>query len=209
MFPNVFLFLLFALYSFLFAVDVKTPEDPKPPVLVDPSSKETTDLFPSEKKDPPAKGKKRIRLNLKLCDGREVSGTFEYEKNDISIKHVKDGIHYEKKIKISEIKKIYIQSWEGKKDKKVKEGYTYRFDPLETNVLTRDGDQFKVRGPQFSEFQKINLQNSNGTTVLYTFWIDLKYENGSWYTGLPPIKGNEREDCHPDSIRNFLLYPDE
>lgn len=201
------LILLFTLFSYGLAIDVKSPEDPRPPVLADPTNKENVEK--SESKDPPAKGKKRIRLNLKLCDGREVSGSFEYEKNELNIKHIKDGIPYEKKLKISEIKKMYIHSWEGKKEKKAKEGYTYRFEPSEMSVLSRDGDTFKLKGSQFQEFQKIVLNNSFGTTTLYTFWIDLKHDTGSWYTGLPPFKGTEREDCHPDSVRTIFLYPEE
>ena len=114
---------------------------------------------------------------------------------------------YEKKIKISDIKKIYIESWQGKKDKKVKGGLTYRFEPFELTILSRDGDNFKVSGSNFIGFDKITLTNSYGVTTLFSFWIDLQYDNGKWFTGLPVYKGKAREECHPDTIRTIFLYP--
>jgi len=175
-------------------------ESPREPSL--PSVKDITNDKKEENKD---NYKKKVKhntlLSVKLCDGREISGEFEYTKEELLLKHIIDGIYYEKTLKLNEIKKIYIQSWQASKLKKVKDGITYQFNPKDIRIHTRDGEVYKIKGILSNEFLKIQLKNKNGTTVLFTYWIDLQYENGNWYTRLPTMKGNEREDCHSDVIR--------
>ncbi|MCX8000125.1 MAG: hypothetical protein N3A69_14425 [Leptospiraceae bacterium] len=51
------------------------------------------------------------------------------------------------------------------------------------------------------EFQKLSIQNENGTANLYTYWVDLQYHNGKWFTGLSQPKQNIQEECLADVIK--------
>jgi hypothetical protein len=188
------------IYIILLNFSVFSQESPREPEL--PEIKEEVPEKKEEKRqEAKKKGKSQINLSLKLCDGRSVKGSFEYEKEELNLKHLKDGIFYEKTLKVSELRKIFIHSWEGVKLKKNKEGFAYKFEPRDISLFTMDGAKYKIRGMIFGEFSKLILKNQNGTATLYSYWMDLRYENGKWYTGLPIFKGNEREDCHSDVVR--------
>lgn len=190
----VFFFSLFS-YS-TFAV-----EPPKEPTL---PSVELADKMEAPKKD--SKKDKNIKtasVTAKLCDGRQVTGNIEYEKEEIFFQHLKDGIKYDKKMRITEIKQIKILSWDLKKGKKVKDGTTYQVLPAKVQITSASAENFIVKGLQETEFQNLNISNQNGIAKLYTFWFDLQYENGSWFSKLSSISGTEREDCHVDVIRTI------
>ena len=185
--------ILFFQFSMLLSTDTPiveptNPITPTPPSIPDQPKKEK-------------KGKKQIDILLKLCDGREVSGRIEYNKEDLVFQHEKEGIKYTKKIQMQSIKQIYILNYISKQVKKTKDGTAFQFDPGELEITLKDNDIFKISNLNTSEFQKMELQNSNGSTTLYSYWIDLLFESGKWYSKLPPIKGNQRVDCHPDVIR--------
>lgn len=188
--------ILFFIFSFcLFAQN--PPSEPKLPTVSDPASKEN-----EKAKSNPKKNLYKVSLTLKLCDGRIVSGEFEYEKNEVNLHHVKDGIKYQKNIFISDIKKILIHSWIGKKLKKTIEGWTYSFEPEDVTIYLKK-DFYKMKGMPSSEFQKLSIQNENGTAILYTYWRDLHFGNGKWFTGLSSPKQGIREECHPDVIKTI------
>jgi hypothetical protein len=187
------IFIIFFQFSLLFPIDtpITEPTNPVTPTL--PSISEQ----PKKEK----KGKKQMDVLLKLCDGREVSGRIEYNKEELVFQHEKDGIKYTKKIQLQSIKQIYILNYMSKQVKKTKDGTAFQFDPGELEITLKDNDIFKISNLNTTEFQKLELQNSNGSTILYSYWIDLLFESGKWYSKLPPIKGNQRLDCHPDVIR--------
>ena len=185
------LFLRTPIYS------IDTPSEPTLPSIP------TLIESPKEKK-----GKKQIFINLKLCDGREISGKTEYTKEELVFQHEREGIRYTKKININQIKHFYILTFTPKSIKKSKEGTTVQFDPSEIEISSKEGDSFKIYSLTNSDFQKFTLNNVNGSTTLYTYWIDLQYESGKWYSKLPPFKTSFREDCHPDVVRMIKFEPE-
>jgi hypothetical protein len=194
LFPAIY----FTLFNSLVAVDY--PVEPIPPQISTGSEKEKTPLSKKEIV------KKKISVQIKLCDGREISGTVDYEKEEIPLFHTKDGIQYEKKIPISDVRQFYINSWEPIKQKKMKDGISFQMTPKNVTVTLKDTDQYLIQGLKQTEFSKLSVQNKNGIAYLFTYWIDLQFENGKWFSKLPPLKTDSREDCHPDVVRMIRFY---
>jgi hypothetical protein len=193
--------LRFSMAIFIMAFSLFAVEPPKEPTL---PSVELAEKVDAPKKDSKKdKSVKTISVTAKLCDSRQVTGNIDYEKEEIFFQHIKDGIKYDKKMRITEIKQIKIVSWELKKGKKVKDGITYQALPAKVQITTVSAENFIVKGLQETEFQNLNISNQNGVAKLYTFWFDLQYENGSWFSKLSSISGTEREDCHVDVIRTI------
>jgi hypothetical protein len=153
----------------------------------------------SIKKD--KKGKRLINVLIKLCDGREINGRTEITRDELIFQHEREGIKYTKKVQVQNIKQIYILNFSHKNLKKTKDGTTFQFDPGEVEITFRDSDTIKILGLSTPDFHRIELQNNNGSTILYSYWIDLQFETGKWYSKLPPYKGNYRDDCHNDVVR--------
>lgn len=199
------LFYLYASLSLMLTYSIfsqpTSPENPKEPIL-----QNTENPFENKKKE--KANKKTINITLKLCDGRQVSGVTSYEKEEMAFTHIKDGISYEKKLKLSEIRSLRILTWEFKKNKKTKEGQTYQMLPFTVQITATDGETFNLRGFNFPSLMQISLNNQNGIARLYAYWMDLQYDDGHWFSSLSPKKGNEREDCHPDVIRQFQFSPE-
>ncbi len=167
-----------------------TPKEPSLPSLAE----EKVD----SKKD---KKKHTTSVQVKLCDGRKIIGTIEYENEELNIKHLKNGIKYEKKIFLKDLKSFKIITWGLKKQKKVKEGTIYSLIPKQVVLNTENEENIRISSLEETEFQILKLTNSNGKTRLYTFWNDLLYPNGNWFSKLGAISDIEREDCFPDVVR--------
>ncbi|MBK7058109.1 MAG: hypothetical protein KBF99_04535 [Leptospiraceae bacterium] len=177
-------------------LSVEPPKEPTAP------SVELADKVDTPKKDSKKdKNTKSASVTVKLCDGRQVAGNIEYEKDEIFFQHLKDGIKYDKKMRIMEIKQLKVLSWELKKGKKVKDGTTFQISPSKVQITNNSAENFILKGLQDTEFLNLNVSNQNGIAKLYTFWLDLQYENGTWFSKLSTVNGIEREDCHADVIR--------
>lgn len=62
---------------------------------------------------------------------------------------------------------------------------------------------YKETGVSDLKLLNIEIKNNNGETTLFSFWVDLKYPDGKWYSGLPSLKPNQefREDCLKDVVK--------
>jgi hypothetical protein len=183
----------------LYAID--TPTEPAPPSMPFEDSKGTKKKEAKKDVKP-----KKANVQVKLCDGREVSGSIEYTKEEIALSHSKDGIKYEKKIEISELRQITINSWEAVKQKKIKEGTTFNLNPSDVTITLKDGESFVIQGLKQTEFLTLSLKNRNGTAYLFSYWMDLQFENGKWHSKIPISKSGIREECHPDIWRTLKFY---
>lgn len=189
---------LVAIFPYPSILSLDPPVEPIPPNVELADKKEI-----SKKDSKKEKNLKSTSIIAKLCDGRQVAGNIEYEKEELFFQHTKEGIKYDKKLRITDIKQIKIQSWELKKGKKVKDGTAYQAFPAKVLITNSSGENFLVKGLQDTEFLNLNVSNQNGVAKLYTYWLDLLYDNGSWYSKLSTISGQEREDCYPDVIRTI------
>lgn len=191
----------YSLLFFIFVFSIQSVEPPEEPTLptVELADKSNT----SKKESKKSKTKKIQAVTVKLCDGRQVTGNIEYEQDEIFFQHNKDGIKYDKRMQVTEIKQIKIFSWESKKGKKAKDGFTYQFNPSKVQITNLNSENFIIKGLSDTEFQNLNLTNQNGIAKLFTFWVDLQYDNGTWYSKLPLMSGTEREECHSDVVRTI------
>ncbi|MCE9499337.1 MAG: hypothetical protein K8R21_02365, partial [Leptospira sp.] len=194
----IFIFYLFALLPLsLLSIDSpKNPKLPDEPVL----------NSPADSRDSRGeKEKKAMSLSLRLCDGREVRGEWSFGKEELSFSHFKEGIAYSKKLKLSEIASLRILSWEMKKIRKQKDGVSYELLPKRVTLTVKTGERFLRDSLANTEFLNVIIVNENGSAKFYSYWMDLMYENGKWFSSLSAIKSLEREDCHPDVIREIVF----
>ncbi|MDF3820026.1 hypothetical protein P3G55_08960 [Leptospira sp. 96542] len=173
----------------------RLPKEPNAPVL----------NFEEKKEEKPANEKKEfVVLNLTLCDGRTVRGESPSSIETISFEHNKDGILYKKKLNLGELGSIKIDSWELKQKREEKKGMSFEVVPKKIRIRTKAGETFyKDTGLADLKLLNFEIKNNNGVAILYSYWIDLKYPDGSWYSGLPAVKNNAltREDCLKDVVR--------
>ena len=121
-------------------LSVEPPKEPTVP------SVELADKVDTPKKDSKRdKNTKSASVTVKLCDGRQVVGNIEYEKDEIFFQHLKDGIKYDKKMRIMEIKQLKVLSWELKKGKKVKDGTTFQVSPSKVQITNNSAEFYSER----------------------------------------------------------------
>lgn len=199
--PNLFRVFLTLLFLSIPVILDSEPKAPKEPTLPSVSGEE-------KKEDRDARGETREKRNsvqtLTLCDGRTVRGESEGMGDGFHFVHWKDGIEYKKKLKWDEVESIKIDSWELKQKKEEKKGISFEALPKRVRIRTRNGEVFyKDSGLADIKLLNLTVKNNNGTATVFSYWIDLKYPNGSWYSGLPQLKGDSlvREDCFKDVVR--------
>jgi hypothetical protein len=200
-YPNLFrLFLVFlCLSSFhILSADPKAPKEPTPPTIGGEEKKEDRD----------ARGdlrEKRTAVQiLTLCDGRTIRGEAEGMGEGFQFSHLKDGIEYKKKLKWDEVESIKIDSWELKQKKEEKKGISFEAMPKRVRIRTRNGEIFyKDSGLADIKLLNLSVKNNNGMATVFSYWIDLQYPNGTWFSGLPKLKNETlvREECFKDVVR--------
>ncbi|TGM38098.1 hypothetical protein [Leptospira biflexa] len=176
----------------------RMPKEPSLPSVPNEESKE-----PRNARGDKDSGESKV-LNLTLCDGRTVRGESTSGSQTIFFEHTKDGILYKKKLSSNELDSIKIDSWELKLKREEKKGTTYEALPKKIRIRTKNGEVFyKETGIGDLKLLNIEIKNNNGETTLFTYWVDLKFPDGKWYSGLPTIKADYlvREDCLKDVVR--------
>lgn len=194
------LFLWFGTLGFL-SPAFGEPRIPKEPSLPSLPSEETKE--PRNARGDKDSGEPKV-LNLTLCDGRTVRGESTSGSQSILFEHTKDGILYKKKLNVNELDSIKMDTWELKLKREEKKGTTYEVVPKKIRIRTKNGEVFyKETGVSDLKLLNIEIKNNNGETTLFTYWVDLKFPDGKWYSGLPATKGDPlvREDCLKDVVR--------
>ncbi|MCB1191505.1 MAG: hypothetical protein H7A23_16325 [Leptospiraceae bacterium] len=180
----------------LFSFDMENPKEPTLPQL--PKAETTT-------KNKTPEDTKSIPILVKLCNHRVIHGNTFYKKEEFNFQHTIEGIEYKKKLHISEIKQIIIQSWKFKKDKKIKTGTKYIMLPKKVEVISNKDQSFIIDGLENTEFLSLEISNSNGKAKLFSYWIDLYKNNHTWFSKLPVVHKSYREECFPDVIKMIQL----
>ncbi|MCB1141000.1 MAG: hypothetical protein H7A24_02625 [Leptospiraceae bacterium] len=184
---------------------IDEPASPREPSV--PGSEKVEKSKSNKKSSSKDKKIRSIPIKILLCDGRHASGQIETALDEISLHHEKDGIRYEKVLSLNELTRIRILNWKRDGQKKTKEGMSYQFNPSRVEITSTSKEYFILKGLDKTDFQRIQLKNKNGVAYLYTYWLDLQYNTGKWYSGLPPIETDFREDCHQDVVRTIEFSP--
>ena len=144
-----------------------------------------------------------------LGNGREVTGSTELRTPEtLVVRHTRDGILYEKTISIRDIASIELKRWEGRLVAQRSEGDLYRFSVRDYQIEMRDGFQMTVQGNFLPFLEQVVLENANGSVTLFSYWLDLLRQDGTWFTGLSGPVAGTRVVCHEDVIKK-ILFPRE
>ena len=157
----------------------------------------------ASKKEPTAKTSPAIvhrkTARIVLGDGRTVRGLALFRApTAVTFKHMRAGIAYSKRFDVSEIESIRIRQWRARFVRRSKDGEIFHFEPYEFEVRLKSGATLARKGSFFSFLKQFPIQNDNGRVLLFTFWVDLRKADGSWYTGM---QGTERTEAHKDVVR--------
>lgn len=141
----------------------------------------------------------RREARIVLGDGRIVRGValFRSEKQ-ITLQHHSGGVAYSKRFDVSEIETIRVRQWRARFVRRAKQGEIFHLEPYEFEVRLKSGATLTRKGSFLPFLKQFPIENDNGRVMLFTFWIDLKRPDGSWYTGM---QGSERTEGHKDVVR--------
>ncbi|PJZ70009.1 hypothetical protein CH373_13345 [Leptospira perolatii] len=196
---RLFLFLLLVSSSLL-AQRIKLPKEPTPPTEPGADVRGDSNSNGSENSSSNSKSEAESKVKVYLCDGRTVTGTWKDAPKEFSFKHKKEDVVYSKTLKYSEISKIQIKAWKMQKGKPTKKGIPYKVEPWDAQFRTKTNELFEISGDIKKDLLLIRVQNEQGEATLYSYWMDLLYENKSWFSKLPPIEGEIRKECYPDVV---------
>lgn len=136
-----------------------------------------------------------------LGDGRVVRGTVKFKApKRLRLKHLKSGVRYTKEFPVEEIESVRVRKWRGRFIKRNKDGEVFEFAPHEYEVRLRSGMVLSRQGNLLPFLKTLPLQNSDGQLTIFSFWLDLRRADGSWFTGM---KGSERTECHKDVLKQI------
>lgn len=192
----------------------KLPTTPKEPEVktqeLDPRGEKKNDKMETGSQestsnpDPKDRTKKR-EIQIELCDGRKLQGSWEEKEKEIQFHHTKEGIRYRKSLATQDLATIRILSWTATQPKQDKEGVAYRMIPSQVLLKTRSGETYeKDMGLEGTEYSILKVENAHGTATVYSIWMDLLYKDGQWYSKLERIPPDRtRTDCHRDVVREI------
>jgi len=148
-----------------------------------------------------------LQVKVTLGDGRLVQGKVEFQApREMLLQHTRDQITYEKLLRIGDIGSIEFLQWDGRKVKDARDGTIFEFRPAELLLTLKNGQELNRSGelPFLNEFI---LNNENGRVKLFTYWLDLRKSDGTWYTAIdgPQLK---RRVCHKDIIKKIDFKED-
>lgn len=198
---RILLILLFILFYSIHSLD--NPSNPTLPKTPETKSGEETDPRGEKKQSPISKFRK---IELFLCDGRSLSGEIEFKKDEIAIKHLRDGISYAKKVKAADLQAISILSWMPEKVRKKSDGTLYRIIPHRVQLLSKSNEKFLIYGLEDVGLLHLQINNKNGATTVYSYWMDLLNSDGKWYTNIISDTGKESQACFKDVMKQIYFY---
>ena len=175
---------------------VEEPAEPKMPAVPSPADDNSRDVRGE-------KEKQFLSLTVVFCDGREVEGNWKYSSKEITFSHTIDRINYSKTLKLSDLSRIRIESWQMEKNRTTPKGTSWKLAPHEVKIYTRGGQEYLRYGLSDNEWQKISIDNRYGTTVLYSYWIDFLYNDGKWHSGMKYRDDKPQKECLADVIREI------
>ncbi|TGL60855.1 hypothetical protein [Leptospira sarikeiensis] len=135
-----------------------------------------------------------------FCDGRTITGIWRLAPKEFSFKHVRENVQYSKTLKFEDISRVLLKAWKLIPGKPNTQGTPYKAEPWEIHYKTKSGETFERIGELKKDFSELKIQNELGEANLFFYWIDLMFENKTWFSKLPKIEGDIRKECHPDVI---------
>lgn len=141
-----------------------------------------------------------VKIKAYFCDGRTIQGVWRSAPKEFSFKHKRDNIQYSKTLKFEDVSKILIKTWKLQQGKPNPQGTPFKAEPWEVHYKTKTNETFERFGDIRKDFSEIKIENELGEANLYFYWMDLQYEDKTWYSKLPKMEGDIRKECHPDVL---------
>ncbi len=152
----------------------------------------------------------RLNVSVTLGDGRKVEGILSLRAPDsFTLRHSREGITYEKKLSLPGIRAVEIRRWKGIPVRKNRQGEIYRFEPASYVVELKDDSNLVHEGELFSFLKEPLLKNRNGSVKLFSYWLDLRREDNTWYTGMEGPVDGFRNVPHKDVIKRIDFFGDD
>ena len=145
-----------------------------------------------------------FEVRITLGDGRTVLGNIVFRAPEkLLIRHVRDGIHYEKTVAPEDIGGLEFRQWKSSPLKRNKEGFVYRYDVDGYALTLRDETVLEQSGAVFDFWKQFDLQNKYGRVRMFSYWLDLQKDDGHWHTGFVGSAGEVRSRCHGDTVQKI------
>ncbi len=144
-----------------------------------------------------------------LQKGTTISGTVELKDDSITIYNKIDGIDYEKKLSLNDIKSIEILEWNpyissNSTDKSSQE-IEYTFYPSKYKIKLNDGTVYYQK-TRFKNLDVLSLETKYGKTIIYfifvDYWVVKSKNEGIWSnSGLTDFDANNKNPNPLTAIR--------
>lgn len=161
----------------------------------------------------PARAEAPVRalpVVLTLGDGRTVKGTARLAfPESISVRHVMEGVLYQKTIHVDQVQSIEIKRWKGRMVRERQDGQIFQFDGNRLELVLTSGQTLTLDGETLPFLAQFDLENRHGRVRMFTFWLDFLRQDGNWYTGMEGPSTGTRVVCHKDVVRKLTFHPDE
>ena len=162
-----------------------------------------TPLFPAEKKTSPEKEHIR-QVRIHLGDGRVLEGRIAFRAPEtVTVRHKKDGVLYEKVVRLDNVRALDFRQWKGTPGKQRTGGRLFQFDVSKFTLVLEDDTELLQDSDVFAFWKRFTLENRYGEVALFTYWLDLRKEDGSWHTGMSGPKNGFRVVCHGDVVKKI------
>lgn len=155
-------------------------------------------------KKAPAEVQFTLDVKVLLGDGRSVLGKLLFQAPEkIVVRHMRDGIAYEKPVKILDLRSVEFGQWKGSPVKKNSQGQVFQFDVSRFVMVLRDETVLEKMGDVFPFFRNLVLENKYGQVKLFSYWLDLQRKAGGWHTGLSGPSNGYRVVSHKDVVKKI------
>ncbi len=182
----VILIIFFLLFYYCSSVySVKEPTPPQAPKIEE-NAKPTNSISPIKKI---YVDKEKIYypfyVEVRLANSTIMTGVISFPEKSITVKHVKKGILFKKKLNWGDISFVEIKKWNpflftNNTNKKV---LGYIFYPVEFCIITRKKEKYFYKG-RIKYIEKFLFSNQNGSCELYSYFVDywkiIKKDKGYW-----------------------------
>ena len=176
-----------------------TPQEPSSPTV-----ESTGDSTTSPHSKKPKDEKITIRVKVFLGSGDELNGFIQAPK-ELKFKHYRNGFIYRKKIFTNDISLLEIASFQKNLIRTKKPRKFYEFKPSLIKISMKNKKKFRLNY-LFKFLYEFNIQTSNGTTTLYSFFADEFHKIKGWSEVSSKDDTYHKTNPHPQSIQKIWFF---
>lgn len=167
-------------------------------------------VLPSSEKEADVETDQHRQVRVFLGDGRVVEGKITFRAPvTVTVRHKKDDIIYEKTVNLNDVRLLEFRQWKGTPGKTRAGGRIFQFDVSKFSLVLSDDTLLSQESDVFAFWKQVVLENRYGRVNLFSYWMDLRKEDGSWHTGMSGPSNGFRVVCHGDVIKKIEFLANE